>query len=106
MGAGLRPSIFIDDTEVAYISNGTYLKVKVAPGDHSIYADAKKEALDFPVEAGKTYYFRVVIRAGLLKGHGKLEPVDEATGLKETTEWKASLSYAPKILKPEMMVMD
>jgi len=106
VGGGLRPSIFVDDIEVAYISSGSYLKVAVNPGDHTIYADEKNDALTFPTEAGKTYYFRVAIRMGAFKGHGKVELVDEATGVKEVTEWKAKLKYAPKILKPEMVVKD
>ena len=106
VGMALRPSVFVDDVEVAYISSGSYLKVAVKPGDHSVYTDEKKDALTFPIEAGKTYYFRVSIRMGLLKGHGKVEPVDEETGLKEVTEWKSKLTYTEKILRPEMVVKD
>lgn len=106
VGAALRPSIFVDDVEVAYISSGSYLKVAVGPGDHVIYADKKDDALTFPTEAGKTYYFRVGIRAGIFKGHGKLDPVSEEMGAKEVEAWKSKLTYTEKILKPEMVVKD
>lgn len=106
VGAALRPSIFVDDAEVAYLSSGSYLKVAVAPGDHVIYADKKADAMTFPTEAGKTYYFRVGIRAGVFKGHGKIDPVSEEMGAKEVEAWKAKLTYTEKILKPEMVVKD
>jgi hypothetical protein len=106
MGMALRPSVFVDGAEVACIGSGRYMKVAVSPGDHAVYADEKKDALTIPIEAGKTYYFRVALRAGLFKGHGKLEPVDEATGLKEITEWKADLKYTEDISKPEVLVKD
>lgn len=106
VGGALRPSIFVDDVEVAYLSSGSYLKVAVAPGDHVIYADKKADAMTFPTEAGKTYYFRVGIRAGVFKGHGKIDPVSEEMGAKEVEAWKAKLTYTEKILRPEMVVKD
>jgi hypothetical protein len=105
-GAILNTSVFVDGLEIADMDNGTYLKVKVTPGEHTIHADEKKDAMVLPIEPGKTYYFRMALRAGLWKGHGKLEPVDEVTGLKEFTEWKAKLVYAKDIRKPEMVVLD
>ena len=62
------------------------------------------DVLDFWL--GMTYYFRVGIRAGILKGHGKLEPVSEEAGAKEFESWKAKMTYAEKILKPDMIVKD
>jgi hypothetical protein len=106
MGGGLRPSIYVDNIEVAWLSSGSYFKVAVTPGDHVIYADEKDDALTFPTEPGKTYYFRVGIRAGLFKGHGKLEPVSEEAGAKEFEGWKPKMTYTEKILKPEMVVKD
>lgn len=105
-GAILNTSVFVDDVEIADMDNGTYLKVRVTPGEHSVHADEKKDALVLPIEPGKTYYFRMALRAGFWKGHGKLEPVDEATGLKEFTDWKPKLIYAKDIRKPEQVVRD
>jgi len=105
-GAILNTSVFVDDVEIADMDNGTYLKVKVAPGEHTVHADEKKDALVLPIEPGKTYYFRMALRAGFWKGHGKLEPVDEVTGLKEFSEWKPKLVYAKDIRKPELVVPD
>jgi hypothetical protein len=105
-GAILNTSVFVDGVEVADMDNGTYLKVKVTPGDHTICGDEKKDELALTIEAGKTYYFRMALRAGFWKGHGKLEPVDEATGEKEFTGWKAKLVYAKDIRKPDMVIKD
>ncbi|MBK8725070.1 MAG: hypothetical protein IPL96_03185 [Holophagaceae bacterium] len=68
------------------------------PGEHSIYTDEKEDALTFPIEAGRTYDLRVAIQAGAFKGHGKLVPVDKATGTKEVEAWKPK--DTTKILKP------
>lgn len=106
VGGALRPSIYVDDVEVAYLSSGSYLKVAVTPGDHTIYADKKADELTLPVESGRTYYFRVGIRAGLFKGHGKVEPMSPEAGAKEFESWKPKLTYTAKILKPEMVVKD
>lgn len=106
VGGALRPSIYVDGVEVAYLSSGSYLKVAVTPGDHAIYADKKDDELTLPVESGRTYYFRVGIRAGLFKGHGKVEPMSPEAGAKEFESWKPKLTYAEKILKPEMVVKD
>jgi len=105
-GAILNTSVFIDDVEVADMDNGTYLKVRLTPGEHRIHADEKKDEMTLLFEAGKTYYFRMALRAGLWKGHGKLEPVDEGTGQKEFTSWKAKLVYAKDVRKPEMVILD
>ena len=69
-------------------------------------ADEKKDELTLLFEAGKIYYFRMGLRAGLWKGHGKLEPVDETTGEKEFGSWKAKLVYAKDVRKPDMVIRD
>jgi hypothetical protein len=103
-GAILNTSVFVDEIEIADMDNGTFLKVKVTPGEHTIHADEKKDAMVLPFEAGKTYYFRMALRAGFWKGHGKLEPVDPATGEKEFGEWRPKLEYAKDIRKPDMVI--
>lgn len=105
-GAILNTSVFVDDVEIADMDNGTYLRVKVTPGEHAIYADEKKDLMMFAFEAGKTYYFRMALRAGLWKGHGKLEPVDPVSGEKEFNNWKPKLVYAKDIRKPELVILD
>lgn len=105
-GAILNTSVFVDDVEIADMDNGTYLKVRLVPGEHRIHADEKKDELTLLFEAGKTYYFRMALRAGLWKGHGKLEPVDEVTGEKEFTGWKAKLVYAKDVRQPDMVIRD
>lgn len=105
-GAILNTSVFVDDMEIADMDNGTYLKVRLVPGEHRIHADEKKDELTLLFEAGKIYYFRMGLRAGLWKGHGKLEPVDETTGEKEFGSWKAKLVYAKDVRKPDMVIRD
>ena len=105
-GAILNTSVFVDDVEIADMDNGTYLKVKVISGEHTIRADEKRDEMVVSFEAGKIYYFRMGLAFGFWKGHGKLEPVDATTGAKQFTEWKPKLVYAKDIRKPEMVVQD
>jgi hypothetical protein len=97
VGAGLHHTISVDGTEIGDLNNGTYFIVKIAPGEHKMHADEKKDEFTFTVEAGKTYYFKTEIKMGVWKGHGKISLVDATLGADEFTKWKAEdrLKYTP-----------
>ncbi|MBK7293696.1 MAG: DUF2846 domain-containing protein [Holophagaceae bacterium] len=80
-----RPAISVDGTEIGDLNNGTYFIVKIAPGEHKMHADEKKDEFTFTVEAGKTYYFKTEIKMGVWKGHGKISLVDATLGADEFT---------------------
>ncbi len=102
-GSVLHHTIAMDGKDVADLNNGTYFVIKATPGEHKLHGDEAKEEITFKVEAGKTYYFRTELVMGLFKGHGKINAVEEATGVKEMTEWKAKLKYTPEIRNPEIV---
>lgn len=104
VGAILNTSVHVDGVEVADLDPGTYVRVAVAPGRHEFYADETKDTITLEVEAGKQYYFRMGLVAGLWKGNGKLEAVSEQDGAAEYTSWK--LKLAKDIRERGMVVPD
>ncbi|MCE7959139.1 MAG: DUF2846 domain-containing protein, partial [Acidobacteria bacterium ACB2] len=104
LGAALNTSVHVDGIEVADLDPGTYVKVPLEPGKHAFYSDEEDDTLKLEIEAGKEYYFRIMLKAGMWKGHGVLNRVDPSEGAPEFEEWK--LKLAEDIRKPEMVVKD
>lgn len=104
LGGALNTSVHVDGVEVADLDPGTYVKVPLEPGPHAFYSDEKDDTLTETVEAGKEYYFRIDLQAGMWKGHGVLNRLDPAVGAPEFEKWK--LKPAEDVRKPEMVVTD
>ncbi len=102
VGAILNTSVYVDRVEVADLDPGTYVRVAVAPGPHTFWADEEKDAVTLDLQAGREYFFRMGLVPGLWKGHGRLEAVDEATGRAEFGSWAPKL--AKDIRQPAMVV--
>jgi hypothetical protein len=101
VGAMLNTSVYVDGTEIAELDPGTFVKVKLTPGTHRVWSDEEDDAVNVTAEAGKTYFFRMVLATGMWKGHGKMVAVDEATGSKEFAEYQCK--PADQIKVPEMI---
>jgi hypothetical protein len=71
-GSGLEPSVYIDEKQLARMDNGRFFVIKVAPGKHTIRSNDKQSGVEIDLVAGKTYYIKVEIVAGFMKGHGRL----------------------------------
>ena len=83
-----RPSVYVDETELARSQNGRYFVAKVDPGKRSVRAEDPKHALHMDLKAGDCYFFRVEIASGLAKAHGQLvglTPEQGASDLKQLT---------------------
>ena len=61
-GVALHPSVFCDGMEVT-------------AGEHTCYMGGKKSGAVVDAEAGKSYYFRVSVQPGVLKGFFRLDLV-------------------------------
>jgi len=81
MGKALEPSVFVDDTELARMDNGRYFALKLKPGKHIIHMTDDKKGYAIDMGPGQTYFFRIGIEMGMMKGHGKitLDEADRAT---------------------------
>jgi hypothetical protein len=71
-GAALKPSVYIDDRELARIENGRYFVAKIEPGKHSIRSNDKASGVEINMKAGTGYFIRVDMQTGFWKGHGRL----------------------------------
>jgi uncharacterized protein DUF2846 len=83
-----RPSVYVDEVELARSQNGRYLVAKVDPGKRTVRAEDPKYSLHIELKAGDCYFFRVEIASGLAKAHGRLvglTPEQGASDLKVLT---------------------
>jgi hypothetical protein len=65
------PSLFVDDKQIARVSNGSRFTIKVSAGAHNIRSDDNSSAISLDAKAGQEYYIRVDEIVGL-KARGKL----------------------------------
>jgi uncharacterized protein DUF2846 len=72
VGSALSPSIYCDEAELARMENGRYFAVKLDPGKHSFRSNDKQSGVDLDMKAGQSYFMRVEIATGFMKGHGRL----------------------------------
>jgi hypothetical protein len=78
-----RPSVYVDETELARSQNGRYLVAKVDAGKRTVRAEDPKYALQMDLKAGECYFFRVEIASGFAKAHGRLVGLNREEGASE-----------------------
>ena len=54
------------------MENGRYFAVKLDPGKHSFRSNDKQSGVDLDMKASQSYFMRVDIATGFMKGHGRL----------------------------------
>ena len=72
VGSALSPSVFCDESELARMENGRYFTVKVDAGKHTFRSNDKQSGIDLDAKAGQSYFIRLEIATGFMKGHGRL----------------------------------
>lgn len=102
VGMALNTSVYLDGVEVAELDPGTFVKIKLTPGSHRVWADEARDAITLAVESGRSYYFRMDLVPGLWKGNGKLAAVDEGSGRKELADFQCK--PAEEIKVPALVV--
>jgi len=80
VGSALKPSVFVDGTNVGRMRNGDNIKFSVAPGTHAVYSNDKSTGLSLEAKPGQTYYVRIDIQVGAFKGHGGITLMDPQQG--------------------------
>lgn len=76
VGSALKPSVYVDGSEVGRLKNGRYMSFRLAPGKHSFESSMKKEpALGVEVKSNETVYLEMVLLPGNWRGGGRLVPV-------------------------------
>ena len=87
-GKALRPSIYVEDRDVARIQNGRYVILSLPTGKHSFRSNDKQSEIDLDLKGGQDYYIRIDIAMGLWKGHGRLTLVQPEQGAGEMKQMK------------------
>ncbi len=88
-GAALKPSVYVDDREMARMENGRYFVVKLEPGKHSVRSNDKDSGVEVNMKPGAEYYIRVDMQTGFWKGHGRLTMILPEQGEYEVKQAKA-----------------
>jgi len=91
-GSALKPSIYIDNSEIARLKNGESVNVTVPAGQHRVYSNDKATGIDLDAQPGQTYYVRMDIQTGVWKGHGGITLVDPQEGKYESAQTKLETS--------------
>ena len=83
MGKALEPSVFLDDKKLLDMDNARYFALKLGAGRHILRSNEKDSDIDQIWEAGKTYYVKITIAAGMMKGRGQMGMVTDKLALTE-----------------------
>jgi hypothetical protein len=86
MGKGLEPSVFLGEQKILDMDNGRYLTLHLDAGRHIVRSNEKNSEIDQAWEAGQTYYVKMAIATGVMKGHGPMAMVTEKLAMKEMQE--------------------
>jgi len=78
VGSALKPSVYVDGSQIGRLENGRYVSLQLIPGKHNFESSMKKTApLDVDVKPNETVYLEMVILPGNWRGGGRLIPVGE-----------------------------
>src|SRR5258707_12708846 len=72
VGGALEPSVYCDDVQLARMDNGRYFAVKIDPAKHTFHSNDPQSGVALDLKAGQSYFIRVEIGTGMMKGHGRL----------------------------------
>ena len=102
-GAGLEPSVFCDEKELARMDNGRYFGATLGPGKHVCRMGDKQTGFEIDVKDDQPFYAKVSIEAGFLKGHGRLTLIQAEQGGFELK--KVKLLGASKVRNRELVTL-
>jgi Protein of unknown function (DUF2846) len=78
--SALAPSVYCNEGELARIDNGSYFFAKLPTGKHTFRSNDKQSGIEIELKAGETYYIRVEMVSGFVKGHGRLVLMQKEQG--------------------------
>ncbi len=98
VGAALQPSVYCDDLQLARMDNGRYFAVRIDPGKHTFHSNDPQSGVAMDLKAGQSYFIRVEIATGLMKGHGRLTLMSPEQGSYELKSSKLKPLDASKVV--------
>lgn len=89
LGGAVRMDVLLDGKPVGKTSAKTYMKLEVAPGQHTLMSKAENDdVLNISTDAGKNYFVWQESKMGILYARNLLHLVDEKTGKAGVEECK------------------
>jgi hypothetical protein len=98
VGSALAPSVYCDEVQLARMENGRYFAVTTDPGKHIFRSNDTQSGVDLDVKSGQTYFIRVEIATGMMKGHGRLILTSPEQGRYELQSSKLKPLDASKVV--------
>jgi len=81
LGMAIRLWAFADETPLAVTRGNTYATAEVEPGTHIFWGKAENvSAMEYTVEAGKTYFLKLKVKMGGFKARVRVEFLAEKEG--------------------------
>lgn len=89
MGAAVKMDVVLDNNPVGKTVAKSYMKLEVAPGQHTIVSKAENDdVLNINTEAGKNYFVWQEVKMGILYARNLMHLTDEQTGKAGVLECK------------------
>ncbi len=98
----LRPSVFVDNKEVARTEDGRFFVLKLDPGPHDITVNKGKSGGTVQFQAGRRYFFRSSFEPDFWKPRGTLELIPRETARLEVAKLQP---LDPKSIKDKNLVV-
>jgi len=109
VGKAIRIWAFADESALGMTKGNTYTHVYLDPGSYIFWSKAENvSAMEFAVEAGKTYFFKQKAKVGALKARVKVEFLEETEGREalEKCEKYSTLTDAGRARAAEIAAED
>ncbi len=87
-GKALKPSIFVDGTEIGRLKSGKYISYQTTSGKHMLASSKKDTAVEVNVTAAQPQYVEMLIQSGTWRGAGRLIPVPADEGKQKSDKLK------------------
>jgi hypothetical protein len=87
---GIRPSIVVDEIDVARLQDGRSVVLTMPAGIHTFRSNDAQSRVELELKAGQVYYIRIDIAPGLVKGHGRVMLVQPEQGAAEFKQMKSA----------------
>jgi hypothetical protein len=83
-----RPSVYVDEMNVARLQAGRSVILALRPGSHTFRSTDKNDQFQLDLKPGQRYFIRIEVSFVSLKGHGKLTVVLPEQGAPEYAQTK------------------
>lgn len=103
-GRWIKPPVLCDNTQVAYLDNGRYVILLVAPGQHTITSDKTKYSVVVDAKEDEVSFIKLHIVMGFTHGLGAVEQSPAETA--KSTAASLIPIEPDAVIEPTMVCLD